>query len=135
MKRILITTALLLGTALGAQAHTNDTYYDTNRPHGHPRSDAIFQTALDACYGRTGASRFSADTPAFKQCMLGRGYRWESVRIVRSRGSGSSGWDSGGWDPSWSNPPDTPLPVMPDVPTPSPPPDPTTGMPIPGYGP
>jgi hypothetical protein len=100
IKRILITTALLLGTALNAQAGTNDTYYDMIRPHGRPRSDTIFQAALDACYNRTGASRFSADTPAFKQCMLGLSYRWVSVRTVRTQGSGSSGGNSGGWDPS-----------------------------------
>jgi hypothetical protein len=128
MTRAIIVAALLLGTALGAQARTNDTYYDTIRPNGHPRSDAVFQAALDACYRRTGASRFSGDTPAFKQCMLGRGYRWESVQIVRSRGSGT-----GGGDPFSSTDPGSPAPPPYDYSSPSPPPDPTTGMPIPGY--
>ena len=93
MIRALIVTALMLGTALGAQAHTNDTYYDMIRPNGHPRSDAVFQAALNACYTQTGANRFSGDTPAFKQCMRGHSYRWSSVRITRTRGSGSSGYD------------------------------------------
>jgi len=93
MTRAMIVTALMLGTALGAQAGTNDTYYDMIRPNGHPRSDAIFQAALNACYSQTGASRFSADTPAFKQCMLGRSYRWTSVQTIPTRGSGSIGPD------------------------------------------
>ena len=54
---------------------------DLIRPHGHPRSDAIHQADMDYCYNQTGDIRDFADTPAFKQCMLTRGYRWQSTRI------------------------------------------------------
>ena len=85
MKRTIIACALLLvGTSAALAYHSNDTYYDLVRPNGQPRSDAIFQTDLDFCYGQTGASRYGQDSPAFKQCMLGRQWRWQSVRITRS---------------------------------------------------
>jgi len=84
MQRTIITTVLLLGALVGAHASSLDTYRDLIRPNGHPRSNAIHQADLDFCYRRTGASRYRPDTPAFKQCMLGRGYRWTSVRIERT---------------------------------------------------
>jgi hypothetical protein len=85
MKRTIIACALLLLGTFAAQAyHSNDTYYDLVRPNGQPRSDAIFQADLDSCYGQTGASRYDQDSPAFKQCMLGHKWRWQSVRTTRS---------------------------------------------------
>ena len=80
MKWSINTAALLLAATAGAQAASVDTWRDLVRPHGHKRSDAVSRAALDACYAATGASRFRAATPAFKQCMLGRGYRWISVQ-------------------------------------------------------
>jgi hypothetical protein len=98
---IFILIALMCGLA-EAHANTNDEYYDLLRPNGHARNDATFQADLDFCYGQTGASRYRQDTPAFKQCMLGRNWRWQSVRMTRSpsrSGSGSgSGW---GQEPQW----------------------------------
>jgi len=82
MKRTVISAALLLAATAGAQAVSLDTWRDLIRPHGHPRSEAVFQAALDACYAQTGASRYRAATPAFKQCMLGRSYRWKSVQYL-----------------------------------------------------
>ena len=76
---IAIAVALMCGLA-AAHAGTSDTYYDLVRPNGHPRSDAIFDADLNFCYGQTDASRTSQDTPAFKQCMLGRKWRWEFVK-------------------------------------------------------
>jgi hypothetical protein len=88
MKRIVITAALLFGAVLGAQADTAiQTYRDQVRPNGHPRSDAIFQAALDSCSQQTGGKRTFHDTPAFKKCMLGRGYRWASLRVEREPAS------------------------------------------------
>ena len=84
---VAVSVALMCGLA-GAYAGTNDTYYDLVRPNGQPRSDAIFDADLNFCYGQTGASRYSQDTPAFKQCMLGRKWRWESVRITRTPSKG-----------------------------------------------
>lgn len=60
------------------------TYRDLIRPNGHPRSDAVYQSALDDCYRQTGADRTLADTQAFKQCMRGQGYRFLSTRVQRS---------------------------------------------------
>jgi hypothetical protein len=80
---IAISVALMCGLA-EAYAHTNDTYYDLVRPNGQPRDDAAFQADLNFCYSQTGASRYRQDTPAFKQCMLGRKWRWDSVQTVRN---------------------------------------------------
>src|ERR1700744_4564029 len=87
MKRAIIVCAFFLVGALPAQAyHSNDTYYDLVRPNGQPRDDTTFNADLDFCYHQTGASRYAVgDTPAFKQCMLGRKWRWESSQIVRDR--------------------------------------------------
>lgn len=86
MKRSLIILLALGASIAGATAQTFEmSYRDLIRPHGRPRSDAIYQSNLDYCYARTGASRTAADTPAFKKCMLTRGYRWLSTRIERPR--------------------------------------------------
>jgi hypothetical protein len=85
MKRAIIACALLLAGTFAAQAyHSNDTYYDLVRPNGQPRDDATFDADLNFCYGQTGISHYRQDTPAFKQCMLARKWRWESIRITRS---------------------------------------------------
>jgi hypothetical protein len=96
---IAISIALTCGLA-GAYAGTNDTYYDLVRPNGHPRSDAIFDADLNFCYGQTGASRYSQDTPAFKQCMLSRKWRWQSVKIVRDPSSGAVTYNRDSPDPN-----------------------------------
>jgi hypothetical protein len=82
MKRALLISVMLLASVVGAHAEYSTTYHDTIRPHGKPRSDAIFNASVDACYAQTGLDRALPDTPAFKQCMLKRGYRWESQRLV-----------------------------------------------------
>ena len=83
MKRIVLVSILLLAGAAGAHAdHFETTYHDMIRPHGKPRSEAIFRANLDACYNQTGEDRTLADSPAFKQCMSSRGYRLQSVRNV-----------------------------------------------------
>jgi len=111
MKRIIVATTLLLGTAVAAQAYPAAKYYDLIRPNGHPRSDAIHNADLDACYAQTGQSRYKADGPAFKKCMLGRGYRFVSQHEVRNPPSAPSsaglhkcgpGWYSNGNCHSWA---------------------------------
>lgn len=103
MKRIIITTALLLGTALAAQAYPVAKYYDLIRPHGHPRSDAVHQADLDFCYAQTGQSRYSFDGPAFKKCMLSRGYRFMSQYNAPNPRSHSAPADDD-WTPPESPP-------------------------------
>jgi hypothetical protein len=89
MKTAIAVTALVLSGVLCAQAGpANEVYRDLVRPHGHKRSDAIYQADLDACYGQTGAIRSFADAPAFKECMLHRGYRWIATRVPPSVGKG-----------------------------------------------
>jgi len=59
-------------------------YYDTIRPNGHPRSDAIHNASVNACYTASGQSRTAIyDTAAFKKCMLSRGYRYEYANVVQ----------------------------------------------------
>ena len=94
-----ISAALMCGLA-AAYAGTNDTYHDLVRPNGHARSDAIFEADLNFCYGQTGASRYSQDTPAFKQCMLGRKWRWESVKTVRNSSSNGVTYNRDSPDPN-----------------------------------
>jgi hypothetical protein len=85
MRRAIIISGLLLCSLSHAYAttHYEMNYRDTIRPHGHKRSDAVYNSALDFCYSQTGLSRDDADTQAFKDCMKGRGFRWLSTRVVR----------------------------------------------------
>ena len=54
------------------------------RPHGHPRSTAVYNANVNACYSSSGESHAAVyDTPAFKQCMLSRGYRFEYTKVVQ----------------------------------------------------
>lgn len=125
MKRIIITSVLLLGTSLAAQAGPVATYYDLIRTNGHPRSAAVHQSDLDACYGQTGQSRYELDGPAFKQCMLGRGYRFVSQHNVQDARSRSGSSDDQGEDQTWIN--NNSQPPINDPswfpPSPTPPPD------------
>ncbi|HLH88656.1 MAG TPA: hypothetical protein VKX28_09370 [Xanthobacteraceae bacterium] len=136
MKRIVITTAVLLATELAAQAYPVAKYYDLIRPHGHPRSNAVHQADLDFCHAQTGQSRYSPDGPAFKKCMLSRGYRFVSQRNVGA-GRAAPSYDPGpSYDPTPS--PDPSPIVVPDpnaVPTvPSVPMFDSNGNIIPGTG-
>ena len=73
-----------LVSSASASTHGEKTYYDTIRPHGHPRSFALYSAGVDACYDATGESRTAVyDTAAFKQCMLARGYRYQSTKVVQ----------------------------------------------------
>jgi hypothetical protein len=92
-----IAVALLCGIS-GTHAYTTmDNYYDLVRPNGQARADAIFQADLDSCYAQTGSSRYRQDTPAFRQCMLGRSWQWKSVRAVHSPRQSNGGGQAPGW--------------------------------------
>jgi hypothetical protein len=85
MKRSLLVSLMLLASVAGAHAdYFETTYHDLIRTHGKPRSDAIYQANLDACYSQTGEDRTRPDIPAFRQCMLKRGYRFQSQRLVET---------------------------------------------------
>ncbi len=89
MKRLILSGALILCGLTGASATTHyvTTYRDQIRPHGHVRSDAIYNANIEACYRATGASRTEADPPAFKSCMLKHGWRLVAQRLVRDPGT------------------------------------------------
>ena len=124
MRRTLVTTALLLGTVLAAQARPVNAYYDLIRPNGHPRADAIHQTDLDFCYRQTGASRYRLDNAAMKKCMLGRGYRFMWGRIDPDPPSYNTDYSA---PITYPDSPSAPVVVPPII-------DPSTGVPIPGTG-
>jgi hypothetical protein len=68
---MILISALILSNIAGARAdHLDNMYRDQIRPHGHVRSDAIYDANLDACYDQTGADRNVADAATFKKCML-----------------------------------------------------------------
>jgi hypothetical protein len=85
MQRAVIVTALVLFSLSPAFAttHYEMNYRDTVRPHGHKRSNAVYNSALNFCYNLTGLARDEADTPAFKECMKGRGFQWISTKLVQ----------------------------------------------------
>jgi hypothetical protein len=88
MKSILLLSALVLGTASAANAstHGDSMYRDLVRPHGHSRSGAVYNASVNACYTRAHQSRTAVhDSPAFKSCMLGKGYRFEYTKVVHDR--------------------------------------------------
>lgn len=92
-KLMLAVAILATGTVSSACAstHGESTYYDTVRPHGHPRSTAVYNANVSACYSASGESRMAVyDTPAFKQCMLSRGYRFDYTKVVQDPPSATS---------------------------------------------
>ena len=100
MTRVIIIAGILLIGAMHCAAADDlvDNYYDLVRPNGQARSESIFEADLNYCYGQTGADRNAHDTPAMKQCMLGRSWRWTGLVPSSS---------PGGWRPP---PPDSPDP-------------------------
>jgi len=67
MKRIaIIVAAVLLGNVVSAQADQSIFHwYDTIRPHGHKRSDAIGEANVNTCNARVGI-QYETVSPAFK---------------------------------------------------------------------
>ena len=93
-RKLMLAVAILAAgmvSSASASTHGETTYYDTIRPHGHPRSLAVYNANLNACYSSSGESRTAVyDTPAFKQCMLTRGYRFEFTKVVQDPPSATS---------------------------------------------
>jgi hypothetical protein len=86
-KNLMLAVAILatgMVSSASASVHGESTYYDIIRPNGHPRSEAIYDAAVNACYSSSGESRMAVyDTPAFKQCMLSRGYRFKFTKVIQ----------------------------------------------------
>ena len=85
MKEILATAAILIASLSPALAssHYEMMYHDNIRPHGHPRSDAVYNAALDDCYSQTGLARTAQDNQAFRDCMAKHDYRWVYTKLVQ----------------------------------------------------
>jgi hypothetical protein len=85
MKKVIVTTALVIASLSPAFAssHYETMYHDNIRPNGHPRSDAVYNAALDDCYRQTGLARDARDTQAFRDCMATHDYRWVYTKEVR----------------------------------------------------
>jgi hypothetical protein len=85
MKKVLVTAALLIASLSPALAssHYEMMYHDNIRPNGHPRSDAVYDAALNDCYGQSGLSRNARDNSAFRGCMAAHNYRWVYTRLVQ----------------------------------------------------
>ncbi len=73
-----------------ASSHYEFTWHDNIRPHGHPRSQAVADAAVDYCYAQTGLSREDDITQAFKDCMATRSYTWVSTKLVQNPPSKST---------------------------------------------
>jgi hypothetical protein len=86
MKKVMIAAAIVLGSLSPALAssHSEFTWHDNIRPHGHPRSQSIADAAVNYCYAQTGLSREDDITQAFKDCMATRSYTWVSTRLVQN---------------------------------------------------
>ena len=85
MKKILAAAALVAAFSSSAMAssHYETTYHDNIRPNGRPRSDAVYNAALNDCYAKTGLARNARDTQAFKDCMTTHDYRWVVTKEVQ----------------------------------------------------
>jgi hypothetical protein len=81
MKRFLITAAVLSSILAGADADQLHSYWrDAIRPHGHKRSDAVFNANVSTCNDRAGVQSDSVSL-AYRECMQSFGYRFVSARI------------------------------------------------------
>jgi hypothetical protein len=77
MKRMVLIAALLLGTGLSAHADTV-TYHNVLKA---PRDTDQLHEDGYSCDAQVGADRNGVPTSAaYKQCMLSRGWRYQSVK-------------------------------------------------------
>jgi hypothetical protein len=93
-RKLMLAVAILatgMVSSASASTHGESYYHDTIRPHGHSRGNAVYNANVNACYSSSGESRTAVyDTPAFKQCMLSRGYRFEYTKVVQDPPSATS---------------------------------------------
>jgi len=81
MKRLVIAGVIVLASVLSAHAGQMEyKWYDTIRPNGHKRPDAVSYANLATCNARFG-EQTDGLSPEFKACMEGQGYRLVSARM------------------------------------------------------
>jgi hypothetical protein len=79
MKRIVVATALVLSTLVSAHADQMVyKWYDTIRPNGNKRPDAVGMASVAKCRAETG-DETDGLPPGFKACMQREGYRLVSA--------------------------------------------------------
>ena len=85
MRKTIFAAALVLCWLSPALAlpHYDIAFYDTLRPNGHKRSQAVGKAIAYSCYSQTGSSPEAAPTQAFKDCMKAQGFRWMSTKFVQ----------------------------------------------------
>jgi len=85
MKKVILAAAFTLVSLSSALASPlyDQMYHDNIRLNGHPRPQAVYDAALDACYSQTGLARDAKDTQAFKDCMATHDFRWVYSRPVK----------------------------------------------------
>jgi hypothetical protein len=89
MKRIIMAALLLASSALGAPADSSTyVFKDALKPSGHERGADVRHADGRAC-GVSVDLDMPADVPAFKKCMLARG--WRISRILTERSPAATG--------------------------------------------
>jgi hypothetical protein len=90
MKRAIMAALLLFGTVLSAQAD-NNTYVDNTRLG---RGNDALNADVNICAQTLGKPQNGQPTSAqFKQCMLGRGWRWKFTTVSRTKPAANSADD------------------------------------------
>lgn len=85
MKRLILATAILLVSVLGAQAD-HDVHDNMTK---HPRSDDVLQADTSTCTMMLGAPQNGVPTSReYKNCMLSHGWRFNHTVRERSSRSG-----------------------------------------------
>ena len=91
MKRVIIAGAIVLATVLNAHAgQMVYKWYDTIRPNGHKRPDAISNANLAKCNAQFG-EQTDGLSPEFKACMESQGYRLVSAQMHGIPASAANG--------------------------------------------
>src|SRR5262245_31367912 len=81
MKRVITVGAIVLASVLNAHAGQMEyKWYDTIRPNGHKRPDAVSYANLAKCNVQFG-EQTDGLSPEFKACMESQGYRLVSARM------------------------------------------------------
>jgi hypothetical protein len=105
MKRIILAGIVLFSLTASASAdQLIIRWYDTIRPHGQKRPDAVGEAAVEHC-NQTFGVQYDYVSRAFKACMARQGYRFMSARMTDGGGGGSVTYNRDSRNPSvgWHN--------------------------------
>jgi hypothetical protein len=89
MKHLVLAALMLIGSICSASAD-QDVYNDMSK---HPRNNAVLQADTEYCKEQVGAPMNGVPTPqAYKQCMLGRGWRFSHTVREYPTAHRAGGW-------------------------------------------